>query len=172
MLTEGKSGGKNGYQLRLKDVVCSAIQEYLILELISEFKKKVFPLGLTREKGIDELYKWELINNCSGISSAQILRNLLGTNLINNRFDGAALKKLLESEEDDLARCFDILRGTPDGLQGRYNSFRQDLDFLTGDRWQYKISDERMAASFLACADPEHFTFYKNDPKAATVSTS
>ncbi|MBQ9708020.1 MAG: hypothetical protein IJV66_02415, partial [Firmicutes bacterium] len=49
------------------------------------------------------------------------------------------------------------------GLQGRYNTFKQATDELTGDRWKYQISDERMAGSFLACADPERYTFYKND---------
>ena len=163
IIMRGKSGGKSGYQLMLRDEVCAALHDYLILKLLKEFESRVVPIGLGRGKGIDELYKWEILNDCSGKDIPHILRRLIGTNLIDNRFDGAALKKLLDSEPEEVARCFALLKGTPEGLQGRYNSFRQELDSLTGDRWQYQISDERMAASFLACSDPAHYTFYKND---------
>lgn len=166
----GKSGGKSGYTLKLRDEVCAALHEYLIKKLIAEFAAEVMPMGLSKEKGIDEIYKWEIVSDCTKMDDEQILRRLIGTNLIDNRFDGAALKKLLESEATDVARCFSLLKGVPDSLQGRYNSFRQELDSLTGDRWQYKISDERMAAAFLACADPDHFTFYKNDAYNALCS--
>jgi len=166
----GKSGGKSGYQLKLRDEVSAALHEYLIERLIADFAAEVIPIGLSKEKGIDEIYKWKIVSDCANMDDAEILHRLIGTNLIDNRFDGAALKKLLESEESDVARCFSILKGSPDGLQGRYNSFRQELDSLTGDRWQYKISDERMASAFLACADPTRFTFYKNDAYNALCS--
>ena len=163
ILTQGKSGGKAGYQLRVRSELCTALHEYLIETLLDEFAKQVIPIGLSRETGIDELYKWEIVSDCQGKSDAQILQRLLGTNLINNQFDGAAIKKLLQSEPDDICHCFSLLKGDLSGLQGRYNSFKQAADDLTGDRWKYQISDERMAGAFLACADPEHYTFYKND---------
>ena len=140
-----------------------ALHEYLIESLLNEFAKQVIPIGLSRETGIDELYKWEIVSDCQGKSDAQILQRLLGTNLIDNQFDGAAIKKLLQSEPEDIAHCFALLKGDLAGLQGRYNTFKQATDELTGDRWKYQISDERMAGSFLACADPERYTFYKND---------
>lgn len=170
ILMKGKSGGKTGFQLMLRDEVCAAIHEYLITNLLDEFVRRVITVGLSEKTGIGELYKWELVSDCAGKDDAFILRRLLGTNLIDNRFDGAAIKKLLDSESSELVRCFAILKGNPEGLQGRYNSFRQELDSLTGDRWSYKVSDERMAASFLACADPEHYTFYKNDAYSALCS--
>ena len=160
---QGKSGGKSGYQLRVRPELCKAIHEYLIEKLLDDFAKEVIPQGLSRDSGIDELYKWELVSDCQGKSDAQILQRLLGTNLIDNQFDGAAIKKLLVSEPDDIAHCFSLLRGDVAGLQGRYNNFRQATDALTGDRWKYQISDERMAGAFLACADPAQYTFYKND---------
>ena len=163
----GKPGGKTGYQLMLKEEVCAALHDYLIQALLREFAERVVPIGLTKEKGIDELYKWELVTDCSGKDDEQVLRRLIGTNLIDNRFDGAALKKLLDSEPEDVVRCFAILKREPDGLQGRYDNFREELDALVGDRWQYKISDERMASSFLACAAPSKYTFYKVDAYTA-----
>lgn len=170
IIMKGKLGGKTGFQLMLREEVCAAIHEYLITTLLDEFAKRVIPVGLSKKTGIDELYKWEIVSDCTGKDDAFILRRLLGTNLIDNRFDGAAIKKLLDSESSELVSCFAILKGNLEGLQGRYNSFRQELDSLTGDRWNYKVSDERMAASFLACADPEHYTFYKNDAYSALCS--
>lgn len=163
ILTLGKSGGKSGFQLKVRPELGHALHEYLIESLLNEFAKQVIPIGLSRETGIDELYKWEIVSDCQGKSDAQVLQRLLGTNLINNQFDGAAIKKLLQSEPDDICHCFTLLKGDLSGLQGRYNSFKQAADDLTGDRWKYQISDERMAGAFLACADPEHYTFYKND---------
>ena len=170
IIMRGKSGGKSGYQLMLRDEVIAALHDYLIKKLLEEFARRVIPVGLSHNGGIDELYKWEIITDCNRKDDSQILRRLIGTNLIDNRFDGAALKKLLESEPEDVTRCFSLLKGDPDGLQGRYNSFRQELDTLTGDRWQYKISDERLASAFLACSDPDHYTFYKNDAYNALCS--
>ena len=163
ILMMGKSGGKSGFQLKIRPELCSAIHEYLIEALLDEFAKQVIPVGLGKEPGIDEIYKWAIVSDCQGKDDAKILQRLLGTNLIDNQFDGAAIKKLLLSEPDDLAHCFSLLKGDLAGLQGRYNSFKQATDELTGNRWKYQISDERMAGSFLACADPEHYTFYKND---------
>ena len=163
ILTLGKSGGKSGFQLKVRPELGHALHEYLIESLLNEFAKQVIPIGLSKETGIDELYKWEIVSDCQGKSDAQVLQRLLGTNLINNQFDGAAIKKLLQSEPDEICHCFTLLKGDLSGLQGRYNSFKQAADDLTGDRWKYQISDERMAGAFLACADPEHYTFYKND---------
>ena len=163
ILTLGKSGGKSGFQLKVRPELCAALHEYLIETLLDEFAKQVIPVGLGTEPGIDEIYKWAIVSDCQGKDDAQILQRLLGTNLIDNQFDGAAIKKLLQSEPEDLAHCFSLLKGDLAGLQGRYNSFKQAIDELTGNRWKYQISDERMAGSFLACADPDRYTFYKND---------
>jgi len=167
ILMHGKSGGKSGYQLKVKPELCAALHDYLIETLIDEFARQVIPVGLSEEKGIDELYKWAIVSDCQGKDDVQILQRLIGTNLINNQFDGAATKKLLQSEPEDIANCFAILKGDLAGLQGRYNSFKQEMDALTGDRWKYYISDERMAGAYLACADPEHYTFYKSDAYTA-----
>lgn len=165
-----KPGGKSGCQYRLRDELSAAIHDYLILTLLRKFSERVLPFGLSREHGIDELYKWELVTNCVGKDVVSILSQLIGTNLIDNRFDGAALKKLLNSDADEVARCFSILNGASGDLQVRYNCFRGELDALTANRWRYKISDERMASSFLACADPGRYTFYKNDAYNALCS--
>ena len=167
ILTQGKSGGKTGFQLRVRPELCIALHEYLIDALLEEFAKQVIPVGLSKDPGIDEIYKWAIVSDCQGKDDAGILQRLLGTNLIDNQFDGAAIKTLLLSEPEDLANCFAMLKGDEEGLQGRYNSFKQATDALTGDRWKYQISDERMAGSFLACADPDHYTFYKNDAYTA-----
>lgn len=163
ILTLGKSGGKSGFQLKVRPELCDALHEYLIETLLDEFANQVIPVGLGKEPGIDEIYKWVIVSDCQGKDDAQILQRLIGTNLINNQFDGAAIKKLLQSEPEEIAHCFSMLKGELAGLQGRYNSFKQETDALTGDRWKYQISDERMAGSYLACVDPEHYTFYKND---------
>ena len=163
ILTMGKSGGKSGFLLKVRPELCAALHEYLIETLLEEFAKQVIPVGLGEKPGIDEIYKWAIVSDCQGKDDAQILQRLLGTNLIENQFVGAAIKKLLQSESEDLAHCFSLLKGDLAGLQGRYNSFKQATDELTGNRWKYHISDERMAGAFLACADPDRYTFYKID---------
>lgn len=162
ILMKGKSGGKDGYILKLREELCEAIHEFLITTLLDEFAAIVRPIGLSK-KGIDELYKWQIVTDCANKTNEQILRRLLGTNLIDNRFDGAAIKSLLTTEPESISKCFNILRGAPEDLQNRYKAFKEVTDALTNNRWKYIISDERMAASFLACADPTHYTFYKND---------
>lgn len=163
VIMQGKHGGKSGYQLRPKLELCSALNEYLIETLLDEFARIVIPVGLSDKSGIGEIYKWELITNCKGKSDADILKSLIGMNLIDNQYDGAALKKLLQTDLDEITHCFSILKGDPTELQGRYNTFKRETDQLTGDRWKYTISDERMAGAYLACVDPALYTFYKND---------
>ena len=109
ILTQGKSGGKAGYQLRVRSELCSALHEYLIETLLDEFAKQVIPVGLGKEPGIDEIYKWAIVSDCQGKDDAHILQRLIGTNLIDNQFDGAAIKKLLQSEPEDIAHCFALL---------------------------------------------------------------
>ena len=164
ILVKGKPSGRSsdGYIFKIREELAIAIEKYLYDSLLGEFKRKVLPVGLG-SKGIDEIYKWQIVTDCAGKTDTQILNRLIGTNLIDNQFDGAALKKLLQSEPDDISRCFALLKGPKDGLQSRYEQFRQETDTLTGDRWKYKIGDERMAGAYLACADPENYTFYKYD---------
>lgn len=164
ILVKGKSSGKSsdGYLFMIREELAAAIEQLLYDRLIGQFKEQVMPVGIGKN-GIEEEYKWQLITDCNGKSDIDILKRLIGTNLIDNQFDGAALKKLLQSEPEKIALCFSGLRGEREGLQNRYVQFKQDVDAITNGRWKYSIGDERMAGAFLACADPDHYTFYKYD---------
>ncbi len=164
ILVKGKTPGKSvdGYIFQIREELCMAIEQYLYDNLLSGFKEKVLPVGLGKN-GIDELYKWQVVTDCEGKTDEQVLQRLIRTNLIDNQFDGSATKRLLQIEPEKICRCFALLKGTRDGLQERFNQFKLQTDELTEGRWKYKISDERMAGAFLACADPEQYTFYKYD---------
>ncbi len=164
ILVKGKYSSKtaDGFVFQIREELAKAIEQFLYNKLLELFKEWALPIGLGSQ-GIRELYKWPIITDCAGKTEVQILQRLIGSNLIDNQFDGAAIKKLLQSEPEDIGRCFSLLKGPREGLQTRYEQFRKETDALTKNRWKYIISDERMAGAFLACSDPEHYTFYKND---------
>ena len=69
VLTLGKSGGKSGFQLKVRPELCAALHEYLIETLLDEFAKQVIPIGLSRETGIDEIYKWEIVSEVTSVGA-------------------------------------------------------------------------------------------------------
>ena len=171
ILVKGKYAGKSteGYLFKIREELAAALEQMLYKRLLERFKEEVIPIGLDK-KGIDEEYKWQIITDCVGKGDVDILKRLLGTNLIDNQYDGAAVRKLLQSEPEEISKCFSVLRGGRDGLQERYNQFKQKADAITNGRWKYSIGDERMAGAFLACANPELYTFYKYDVYTALCS--
>lgn len=151
---------KDAFEWRLRPKLVDALQEYLIEKLIQRYEEQVLEGGL-KTPLFDERYKWELITNCQGKSTEEILTLLCKTNLIDNQYDGAAVKKLLVSDKEDIIRAFDNLRG--DDWNASYANYKKAADELTADKFKYKISDERMAADFAACCNPNKHTFYKSD---------
>lgn len=146
----------------IRPELAEAIEMYLIERLLREYKKVVIPRGL-RDKNNYEIYKWEIIARCNGSTPEKILSELVGPacNLIDKRFDGAAIKQLLKTDNEELQACFEEL--TKSDFKESYPVFKKRIDELTKGRWKYVISDERMASAYLACANPQNYTFYKSD---------
>ena len=144
----------------VKKELCEALHQYLLENLIAQYKKEVLPRGL-RAKDSYEIYKWEIITRCQGQSTEFILSSHLGhgMNLIDRKYSGPVLDNLLKSDNDKTIACFNLL--LKDDFSKTYGTIKRKADKLVNDRWGNKISDERMAAAFLACADPERYTFYK-----------
>ena len=154
------STSKNLFTWYVKKELCEALHQYLLENLIAQYKKEVLPRGL-RSRNAYEIYKWELITRCQGQSADFILSAHLqkDMNLIDRQFDGPALTTLLKTDNEQVQACFNKLLEAD--FEKAYHYFKESIDALTKDRWKYVISDERMAASFLACADPDNYTFYK-----------
>lgn len=148
------------FEWHLRPELVDALQDYLLDKLLQKYEERVLQYGLTTVPN-DERYKWELITNCQGKSTEEILTLLCKTNIIDNQFDGAAVKKLLVSDKDDLIIAFDNLRGG-DWITS-YANYKKAADVLTAGKFKYNISDERMAADFSACCNPNQHTFYKSD---------
>lgn len=151
---------KDTFEWRLRPELVDALQDYLLEKMLVRYEQQVLNGGL-KTPPFDERYKWEVITNCQGRTTEEILTLLCKTNLIDNRFDGAAVKKLLVSDKEEITRAFDHLRG--DDWATSYKTYKASADEITKGKFKYKISDERMAADFAACCNPNKHTFYKSD---------
>lgn len=157
----GKTTGVH-FEWTVRPELAEAIHQYLLSDLIEQYKQVVIPKGLGK-KGCYELYKWELLTRCQGKDTEYVLNELLrpGINLIDRQYDGSALRTLLQTDKDEILACFNEL--DPIDFKGSYPKFKEKVDGLMAGRWKYSLGDERMAAAFLACVDPEHNTFYKDE---------
>jgi len=151
---------KDTFEWRLRPELVDALQDHLIDKLLQHYEARVLQYGLTTAPN-DELYKWNLVTNCQGKGTEEILRRLCNTNIIDSQFDGAAVKKLLVSNKEETIKVFDNLRG--DDWSISYANYKKAADELTDGKFKYKISDERMAADFAACCNPYKHTFYKSN---------
>lgn len=142
--------------------LCEALKKYLLDQLVAEYKQAVMDRGL-RARNHDEIYKWEMLTRCKGQSTGFILSEHLKPkmNLIDRKFDGSALEKLIETNNQEIQDCFNELK--KGDFEISFQNFKKRTDALTKGRWEYVISDERMASAFLACVDPNKYTFYKSE---------
>ena len=62
-----------------------------------------------------------------------------------------------------LADSFALLKDEDVSLSDRLSNFKSTLAELCGDKFNTKANDERTAAAFLTCWNPEKYTFYKDE---------
>lgn len=155
----GKDLGKKGFEWTVRPELVDALREYLLDKLLAEYRDPVISEGLDSSRS-KELYKWEQISSFSGKSMEDIVSFLASKdcNFVDRRFAGATLYSVLESSPDAVYEAFGkLLQDKP--LYDRIQEFSAAVKAITPSG-KTSFGDERTAAAFLACSDPQHFTPY------------
>lgn len=145
---------KQGFIWQLRNELVHALRKYLMKDLIEKFSNgKAFNI-------YDENYKWQLINVTKGDSSIEIVKKIIGKNIIDNMRVDSVLKMLCESKEHELETCIDNLLDETIVLDKRIASFKSEIRAICPQSYTVCANDERTVASILTCRYPEKYTFY------------
>ena len=145
---------KQGFKWQLRNELVNALRIYLMKDLIERFRN-VKPFN-----GYDEAYKWQLIDDAEGASSIEIVKKMIGKNIIDNMRVDSVLKMLCESKEHELKTCIDNLLDETIVLDNRIANFKSKMRALCPQSYTVCANDERTVASILTCRYPEKYTFY------------
>ena len=139
----------------------------LIIDLLERYKEKFLNVSLAgpykEGERANEIYKWQLITNCSGKSEAEIVENFKDTNVIDRPRDRIVLLDLLGNHLSELSEAFTILEQENVSLIDRLLEFKATMAALCDKKYKSKANDERTASAFLACWNPQKYTFYKEE---------
>ena len=142
----------------------NATQEKLILDLLQRYKEKFLNVSLAgpykEGEKADELYKWQLITDCHEKTDVEIIRNFKSKNVVHVQTVYPVLTELLKNNQQQLVDCFSGLKDESRSLLERLSIFKKEMGNLCGDKFKSKANDERTAAAFLTCWNPEKYTFF------------
>lgn len=132
-----------------------------IKNLITQYK---VALANNQEVAFDaEKYKWELITKCKNLSPLDIVKNAYKTNLIDVPRVNPVIKKFLEDKKDGFENVLNNLFDENVDLENRLAEYKAALVELGAEyNFGVKANDERTASCFLACHNPQKYTFYKD----------
>lgn len=147
-------GTKQGFKWQLRDELVSALQIYLMKDLIDRFRN-----GSPFNR-CDEAYKWQLVDDTEAVSSIEIVRKIIGKNIIDNMRVDSVLKMLCESKEHELVTCIDNLLDESIVLDKRIAHFKSEMRAICPHSYTVCANDERTVASILTCRYPDKYTFY------------
>lgn len=151
---------KGGYfEWELRPELVDALQHFLLVKLIDAYRGPVLSEGLDNSRS-DELYKWKIIASVQGQSTETIVRKLVtkDCNFLEKAHIGATLVSLLESAPEKVFEVFDLLRQDKP-LDSRIQDFISAAKDVTPEGLS-SFGNERSAAAFLACCDPQTYTPY------------
>ena len=139
-------------------------KKQLILDLLERYKEKFLNVSLAAPykegERADELYKWQLITKCHNKTDAEIIRNFKSINVVHVQTVYPVLTELLKNNQQQLIYCFNGLKDENRSLSERLSIFKKEMGDLCGDKYKSKANDERTAAAFLTCWNPEKYTFF------------
>ena len=142
-------------------------KKQLILDLLKRYKEKFLNVSLAAPykegERANEIYKWHLITNCKGKSEAEIVEYFKDTNVIDRPRDRIVLLDLLGNHLSELSEAFTILEQENVSLIDRLLEFKVTMTALCDKKYKSKANDERTASAFLACWNPQKYTFYKEE---------
>lgn len=161
-MKEGRLLSDGHYEWTLRDELAEAIKDLLIVDLLKRYKETYLSVPLDN-KGADELYKWQLITECVGKSELDIIQKFKTKNIVDVPRVNQVLTYLSKEKPQLLADSFALLKDEDVSLSDRLSNFKSTLAELCGDKFNTKANDERTAAAFLTCWNPEKYTFYKDE---------
>ena len=134
----------------------------LIQDLLKRYKEAYLSVPLDHN-GADELYKWQLITECEGKSELDIIQKFKTKNIVDVARVNQVLTALSKDQPQQLANNFALLTNEDVPLSDRLSDFKSAMGELCGDKFNVKANDERTASAFLACWNPNKYTFYKDE---------
>ena len=134
----------------------------LIQDLLKRYKEAYLSVPLNHN-GADELYKWQLITECEGKSELDIIQKFKTKNIVDVARVNQVLTVLSKNQPQQLADNFALLMNEDIPLSDRLSDFKSAMAELCGDKFNMKANDERTASAFLACCNPNKYTFYKDE---------
>ena len=134
----------------------------LIQDLLKRYKEAYLSVPLDHN-GADELYKWQLITECKGKSELDIIQKFKTKNIVDVARVNQVLTTLSKDQPQQLANNFALLTNEDVPLSDRLSDFKSAMGELCGDKFNVKANDERTASAFLACWNPNKYTFYKDE---------
>ena len=161
-MKEGRLLSDGHYEWTLRDELAEAIKDWLILDLLKRYKEAYLSVPLDHN-GADELYKWQLITECEGKSELDIIQKFKTKNIVDVPRVNQVLTYLSKEKPQQLADNFASLKNEDVPLSVRLSDFKNGMADLCGDKFNVKANDERTAAAFLTCWNPEKYTFYKDE---------
>lgn len=161
-MKEGRILSDGHYEWTLRDELAEVIKDWLILDLLKRYKEAYLSVPLDN-KGADELYKWQLITECVGKSELDIIQKFKTKNIVDVPRVNQVLTTLSNDQPQQLADNFALLMNEAIPLSDRLLNFKRAMAELCGDKFNMKANDERTASAFLACWDPNKYTFYKDE---------
>lgn len=177
-MNNGKTLSNNedgSFEWELRSELAEAIREYLYIYLVEKYKELRREISIRDDKkNWDELYKWELITTCEGLTPFEVVKkhitnpskSLLGgfSNLIDAARDNKALKFVFEKQPNEFIETLNRLADESQPLNNRLADYKQSMSKLFfGTGFNSKANDERTAATILTCLYPDKYTFYKHD---------
>ena len=152
-------GLKEGFEWELRPELVAAYQHFLRRKLIEAYRGPVISEGLDSTRS-DELYKWKLISSLQGKSTEEIVRKIVSKecNFVEKPHSGATIVSLLESVSEKVFHVFGLLlQDKP--LNERLQEFSAAAKAIV-PFGKSSFGDERTAAAFLGCFDPQAYTPY------------
>lgn len=151
---------KNGrFEWELRPELVSAMQRFLVDKLLNTYREPIISEGLNNQRSY-ELYKWQLISSAKGKSIEDIIRILVSKdcNFVEKPHAGATIISLLETSPEMVVQVFEKLL-VDKSLDERLRDFSVAAKAIIPSG-KSSFGDERTAAAFLACVDPQQYTPY------------
>ena len=147
------------FEWAVRPELCAAIEDFLRKEMLDRYRETVLAEGLDNSTS-KELYKWKVIASCQGRSTEEVLGTILSPNcnFIEKAHMGATALELFKADPASVCTVFDLLRQEKP-LQQRLAEFNDAAKSITPEG-KTPFGDERTAAAFLACINPDYYTPY------------
>ena len=147
------------FEWELRPELVAALRQFLRIKLLEEYRGPVITEGLDNFRS-KELYKWQFLSLVQGLSTETIVRKMMTKecNFLEKAHVGATMISMLSSIPEKVFETFDLLlQDKP--LDDRIQDFISKAKAVT-PAGMSSFGDERTAAAFLSCYDPQHYTPY------------